>query len=346
MTSSFCSRLLVLTTFLAVIAGCSRDKEASAPTESASERVLTVYSGRTEAMVAPLFARFQEETGIRLRVQYAETSQLAATLLEEGARSPADVFLAQDAATLGLLEEAGLLAPLPESLVERVPIAFRSPAGTWIGVSGRARVLSYHPDRVSSDELPTSLDDLLHERWRGRLGWAPNNASFQAMMAAMVQERGPEETARWVRGMVAQQPRVYPSNSPMVQAVGAGEVDLVLTNHYYLYRLRAERGERFNVENHYLRSGDAGSLVNVSAVTRLQSSRAPELAEVLIAWLLDVQAQELLAGANHEFPLAAGVLPDPSLSSVDELRAPQLDLARLGDLEGAVRILRAEGATR
>jgi iron(III) transport system substrate-binding protein len=318
--------------------GCTRGPEESRPT-------LTVYSGRTEALVAPVVAAFEKETGIEARVSYADTSQLAATILEEGAQSPADVFFAQDAATMELLRAEGRLSPLPISVLEQVAERYRDPAGSWVGTSGRSRVLAYHPNRVRPEDLPASLDELTGEAWKGRVGWAPTNASFQSFLALMVRERGEEATLAWLRAMRANGARDYPSNVPAVQAVASGEIDVALTNHYYVHRLRAEQGSSFIVRNHYLNSADAASQMNVSAAGILATSGNRQAAESFVAFLLSSPAQAHFAAENFEFPLAAGVRPSPELPALGDLRVPATNSGRVEDLATGIRLLRTAGVT-
>jgi iron(III) transport system substrate-binding protein len=300
---------------------------------------LVVYSGRTEALVAPVLAAFEEETGTQVRVRYADTSQLAAAVLEEGARTPADVFLAQDAGTLGLLEAEGRLRPLSEAILGRVDPRLRSPRGLWVGTSARARVLTYNPARVPEASLPKSLSDLTDPAWKGRVGWAPANASFQSFTAALIQLEGEASARTWLRAMKANDPKDYPSNTPLVQAVASGEIDVGLTNHYYLHRLKAEHGEGFSAANHYF-DGGAASLVNVSAVGILDRSQRVTKAERFVEFLLSETAQRHFARTNHEIPVVAGVAPDPALPDLQSLSPPDLDLTALADLKAAVGLLR------
>ncbi len=126
-----------------------------------SDGQITLYSGRSETLIGPLIGQFEEDTGIDVRVRYGGSASLAAQILEEGDRSPADVFLAQDAGALGAVEDAGLFRPLPEAVLQRVNPGFSSGAGAWVGVSGRARVLVYGTDAVSDAQLPGSIFDLV-----------------------------------------------------------------------------------------------------------------------------------------------------------------------------------------
>ena len=345
------SIILVIGLALPSLASCNRSSDApaegSGETSTQTQQVsqtLTLYCGRTEALVAPVVEGFEEASGIAVRVNYADTAQLAATLLEEGEGSPADLFFAQDASTLGLLEAEGLLAPQPQALLSRVASQFRSPSGGWIGTSGRARVLAYNTSRIAPADLPARLDDLTAPSWQGRVGWAPENASFQSFVSAMVRMRGVDGTAAWLRGVQSNQPRAYPSNTPAVLAVSRGEIDVALTNHYYLYRLRDEHGSDFPVANHYFRDGQSGALVNVSGIAQLRTASQPEAARAFIDYLLSNEAQSHFARENHEFPVVGDVPSPADLPALGDLNAPALDLALLADLETAVRLLRDSGA--
>src|SRR5688572_7751087 len=180
---------------------------------------ITVYSGRSEELVGPLIERFESETKIDVDVRYGDTAELASTILEEGANSPADVFFAQDAGALGAVAEAGLFDALPAAILDRVPLALRSPDGKWVGVSGRARVVVYDSRELTEADLPTSIHGFTDPAWSGRLGWAPTNGSFQAFVTALRVLEGEEAARAWLEGMVANEPRPYEGNTNIVQAV-------------------------------------------------------------------------------------------------------------------------------
>jgi iron(III) transport system substrate-binding protein len=346
------TRCLVPAVLAVALIGCKGKEKAQetppTPTrepakKEAPPQSITIYSGRTEALVAPVIAEFEKSTGIKANVKYAATGQLAATLLEEGARSPADVFLAQDASTLGLLEAKKVFMPLPEAIIGRVGESFKSPTGQWVGVSGRARVLVYNTQKLKPEELPATAAELTDPKWKGRVGWAPENASFQSALSTMVQLEGEEAATQWVKGMQANQPHAYPKNSPAVVAVSRGEVDVALVNHYYLYRLRAELGGDFPVENHYFRSGKADSLVNVSGAAILATSKNKKAAETFVNYLLSDSAQTFFTEKNYEFPLVSGVETPLGLPDIASLKAPKVDLAKIQDLAAVHKILRDAG---
>ncbi len=201
---------------------------------------LTLYVGRGESLVGPIIEQFRDATGINVQVKYASTSELAATLLEEGDRSPADVFFAQDPGGLGAVED--MFAGVPDATLSLVPEWARSHEGKWVGISGRARTVVYNPETLSEAELPDDIWGFVEPEWKGRIGWAPTNASFQTMITAMRVLWGEDKTREWLEGVQANDPTIYPKNTPQVAAVAAGEIDVGLVNHYYLFRFLAEEG--------------------------------------------------------------------------------------------------------
>lgn len=346
---------------LALVGGCKKtddpngasDDNVAAKTtattpETATEPAgsIVVYSGRTEKLIAPAFEGFESAGEVDLKIKYADTAELAATMLEEGDKSPADVFVAQDASTLSYLSSEGVFAPLSDSITGLVPKGYRAEDGRWIGLSGRARVLAYNTEKLGPEDLPESIDALTEKKWKGRVGWAPENASFQSFVAAMIKLRGRDETATWLEAMKKNDPVDYPKNTPAVMAVSRGEVDVALVNHYYLYRLREEHGEDFPVDNHYFKSGDAASLVNLSGAGILETSKNREAAEKLLTYLLTEEGQKHFVVGNHEFPVASGVTSPIGLPVVENLEAPAIDPAELGNLEETVALLRETGVLK
>ena len=149
------------------------------------EDSLTVYAGRSQNLVRPLLEAYIAENGSDIRVKYASSSSIAATILEEGEDTPADVVFLQDPGYLGSLSHAGLLAELPQDLLGRVDAAYRSSSGHWVGTSGRSRTVAYNTEAIDPEaDLPDSVLDFADPEWRGRVGWAPLNASFQAFVTA------------------------------------------------------------------------------------------------------------------------------------------------------------------
>ncbi len=302
---------------------------------------LVVYSGRSESLVGPIIDQFRQATGVDVQVKYGGTSAMAATLLEEGENSPADVFWAQDPGALGAL--SSMFKPLPSDVTLAVPEWARAKDGSWVGVTGRARVLVYNTD-IAQDDLPTTLEELIDPKWKGRIGWPPTNASFRIMVTAMRHLWGEEKTRAWLEGMLANDVQIYPKNTPIVDAAGKGEVDVGLVNHYYLHRFVAEHGDGFGARNLFLNDGGPGSLIMVAGAGILETSSNPDQAERFVRFLLSKVAQQYFAASVYEYPLVEGVKTHHLLPSIESLNSPDIEFSLLDDLVGTEALLRQVGA--
>jgi iron(III) transport system substrate-binding protein len=308
---------------------------------------LTVYSGREEELVAPLLEQFEQESGVDLEVRYGDSAELAATIAEEGDNSPADVFFAQDPGSLGALEEEGLLTELPDEILDRVPERFRDPDGRWTGTSGRVRVLAYNTEELSEEEVPDSVFDLTDPKWKGKIGFPPTNASFQAFVTAMRLSAGEERAREWLEGFAANDPKTYEKNTPVVEAVAAGEIELGLVNHYYLYLVKEEQPDAA-VANHFLEAGDPGALVSVAGAAILDSTDDEELAREFVDYLLSDEGQRFYTeeAEEAEYPLVEGIEPKEGLPALDTLDGPDVQLDAFGpELEKTLELIREVGFT-
>src|SRR5690606_4647759 len=230
------------------------------------DETLVVYSGRTEDLVGPLIERYSAESDVDVDVRYGDTNELALLIGEEGDRSPADVFWGQSPGATAYLAERDLLAPLSRQVVDRVDPRLEDPEGLWVGLSGRQRVLVYNADMVEESALPDSVHELTQPRYRGRVGLAPTNGSFQDFVTAMRDIEGEEATAAWLKGMADNDARTYANNNAIVEAVGRSEIPIGLVNHYSNPRFLAE-DQGLPSRNHRFEAGDIGGLVIPSSAS-------------------------------------------------------------------------------
>ncbi|HET9417122.1 MAG TPA: iron ABC transporter substrate-binding protein [Candidatus Limnocylindria bacterium] len=309
---------------------------------SAEEGELVVYSGRTEELVGPIIERFSQETDIDVAVRYGDTAEMANLILTEGENSPADLYFAQDAGALGALASEGLLATLPDDVLGLVEERFRSPDGQWIGLSGRSRVVAYNTDNVDPADLPNTIFGFTDPDWSGRIGWAPTNGSFQSFVTALRVLEGEDRAREWLEGIQANDPKVYEGNNPALEAVIAGEIDVAFINHYYLMQRLAEDPD-VPAANYFVPGGDPGALINVAGAGILNTADQADAAEQLVEFLLSEEAQTYFAEETKEYPLAAGVEPDPELPPLAEIATPDIDLSDLSDLEGTLELLQDLG---
>ncbi len=327
-----------LSRFAVLFAILASSLAALAPMTGAQGTTLTIYSGRNEELVGPIIDQFEKDTGINVEVRYDNTTTLALALVEEGKNTPADIFFAQDAGALGLLEKNNLLLELPSYILESVEPRFHSQDGFWVGITGRARVVTYNTDNVSPEALPESLLGFADPTWKGRIGFAPTNASFHAHLTALRVELGDEAMQAFVQALVDNEAVPYEGNSAAVAAVAAGEVDVALVNHYYMFGLLKENPDA-PLANYYFPGDDVGNLINIAGAAILNSSDNVPLAQQFIAYMLSRTAQQYFSDSTFEYPLLIGFEADPRLVPLAEIQTPEVDLTDLDDLETTLALL-------
>ncbi len=332
--------LAIAVVMVFVVAGTS---SAAGQGETTDE--ITLYSGRGESLVRPLIEEFEAETGITVNVRYGDTAELAVLLQEEGAASPADVYWAQDGGALGALSRSGMFREMPGDITADLPDIYTNDTGDWGATSGRARVLVYHPDRVSEDEIPDSVLDLTDSRYEGRVGWAPTNGSLQAFMTAVRVMHGDETAQEFVEGLIANNSPTFRNNTATVEGVAAGEADMGIVNHYYLLRFLDDDPD-FPLEQAFFDDRDVGNLVNVAGVGILENAGNPEGAEAFVRFLLSDEAQQYFTDDVFEYPVTDSITQNPNLESFERLLevSPRLNLDDLDDLDGTLDLMRAAGA--
>jgi len=303
---------------------------------------LTLYSGRIEPIIGPAIKQYEDRPGgVDVSVRYGDSPSLAGQISEEAENSPADLFFAQDAGSLDAVEKRGLLEPLPADILAKVPKQYRSAKGLWVGVTGRSRIIAYGPT-VKRSELPDSPLKLTDAKWKGRVGWAPTNASLQGYITALRLIEGKEVARRWLTGMVRNDVQAYDSNIPIRDAIAKGEIDVGLINHYYVAEAQAE-DPKYPVKVHFPPK-DLGSLINTAGIGVLASSEHKQEALAFVRAMLSKPTQRYFADSSKEYPLVAGVPAPKQLTPIDEIPSPRIDLAKLGDLEGTLKLMRETGA--
>jgi iron(III) transport system substrate-binding protein len=346
---------LALASALAMLAtACSGDNDTTVRTPAVADNqattapepadTLTVYA-RDRDLSEPLIERFEQETGITVRVRWGNPIDLADQIIEDGANSPADVFYQPVSDALGPLSAAGRLATLSDDQLDRVPEAYRSPDGTWVGTSGRAHVVFYNTDQLSADDLPDSILGFTDPAWRGRIGWDPTSRSLQDVVTALRQLRGEDAVRDWLEGVKANAPAAFRGAPPIVNAVAAGEIIQVgFGSHSYLYDMQAD-GDASNVSARYY-SADPGGLLNVAGVGVIKGTNSEAAAHAFVDFLLSQTAQQFYADTVFEIPLVEGVDPPEGIPTADDLTVPGLDVRQFEELDDARTLLTEVGIIR
>jgi iron(III) transport system substrate-binding protein len=345
-TSQPARLLAVLLVFAAaVLGGCGFSTEDSGGGSDEPETEgITLYSGRIPAAIGPAVDSYEAEEKRDVQVRFAETADLAATLVEEGDASPADVFFAQEPGAIAAVAEAGLLAELPQDILDSVEPRFRDPEGRWVGVTGRARVIAYNRDVVEESELPSSPFGLTAPKWDGRVGWSPATSSMQEYVTALRAKYGDERTKQWLEEMVDNGAVAFPDNVTIRDAVANGEIDVGLINHYYVAQGIAEGGPGYPV-GVYFPPGGLGSLMLLTSVGVLESSDRKDEAFDFVRSLLGDESQAFFTSSSKEYPLARGAKADPSLGvAIEEIPASDSELVDLKELQATIDLMKESGA--
>ncbi len=308
----------------------------------AAPAALTLYAAQHHQLVDIVTKEFAKQTGIVVRARFGEAPELAAQLVREGARSPADLFFTENSPELMLLNEKGLLAKVDPAALSQVPAQYSAPDGSWIGVLVRENVLAFNPAAIKEADLPASLFDLAKPEWKGRVAIAPTDADFLPLVAAAVALKGRDAALAWLKGLKANA-QVFDDDEGVVAAVERGTVPTGVINSYYWARGREETGaDKMRSQIHHFAGADLGGLLNVSGAAVLKSSKNQAAAQSFLAFLVSKPVQAMIGAGNvdFEYPLAAGIAANPLLKPMAELQPPQVSIQQLGDDRESARLLR------
>lgn len=291
---------------------------------------ITVYNAQHESLTKEWIDGFTAETGIKVTMRQGSDTELSNQIIQEGAASPADVFLTENSPAMTQVENADLFADVDEDTIAQVPEEFRPSTGKWTGIAARSTVLVYDKNKLTEDQLPTSMLDLANPEWKGKWAASPSGADFQAIVSALLELKGEAATEEWLKGM-KENFTAYKGNSTAMKAVNAGEVDAALIYHYYYYGDQAKTGENSNnVTPHYFKNQDPGAFVSVSGGGVLKTSKNQEAAQEFLKYVTGKKGQEILKdGTSFEYAIASDVPANEKLVPIAELQAPTVDPAKL-----------------
>lgn len=291
---------------------------------------LTVYNAQHVTLTKAWAEGFTADTGITVSMRNGNDTELGNLLVQEGAGSPADVFLTENSPAMALVQRAGLFAPLDRSTIDLIDSPFVPEGGKWAGIAARSTVLTYDTRKLSDAQLPASIMDLADSAWKGRWAAAPAGADFQAIVSAILLLKGHDATLVWLRGM-KQNVQPYRSNSIALKAVNSGEVPCGIIYHYYYFGDAARTGENSkNVKLHYFRHQDPGAFVSISGGGVLASSKQQQAAQAFLAWIAGPKGQGILrTGDSYEYAVGKSAASNPALVPLVELQAPTVDPDKL-----------------
>lgn len=311
---------------------------------AASDAVgIVVYNAQHESLTKAWVAGFTEETGIPVTVRNGDDTEMGNQIVQEGAASPADVFLTENSPAMVLVDNAGLFAPVIPATLEQVGAAYRPAHDRWLGIAARSTVFVYNPSKFQEAALPTSLMDLASAEWKGRWAASPAGADFQAIVAAVLELKGSAATLNWLKAMKANA-AIYRGNSAVLKAVNAGQVDSGVIYHYYSFVDQSKTGENSkNTALHYFKHQDPGAFVSISGGAVLASSKHPQEAQAFLKWITGKHGQAILKDGNSfEYAVGQNAQSNPKLVPLTQLDAPKVDASKL-DSKKAVELMTQAG---
>ena len=307
---------------------------------------LVIYNAQHAELIEPIAKDFTEKTGIEVEVRDGSDLEMANQLVTEGKASPADVFLTENSPAMSLVQSDGLFQPLEQQTLDNIPARYRPDDNSWTGFSARSTVMVYNTDKVSKDELPTSLTDLADPEWKGRISFSPTGADFQAIVAGYLALEGEDATKEWLEGLKANG-TVYDGNDVVLESVNSGQTDAGIIYHYYWYRDQEESGANSdNTQLHFFKNQDPGAFLSLSGAGVLANGDHNADAQKFVEYLTSVVGQQAIADSYAlEYPLnpevdldRAGVPPLSSLEPPD-VTVSELDSQKVVQLMTEVGFL-------
>jgi len=320
----------VTVTAALALAACSGAGSPSSSGSAGSDETITIYNAQHEELTKSWTDAFTKATGIKVQVRNGDDTEMSQQLIQEGDRSPADVFLTENSPSMSAVEKAGLFTSPGDEALKNVPTEYRPSSGKWVGIAARSTVFAYNTSKLTEAQLPASLLDLADPSWKGRWAASPSGADFQAIVSALVQLKGADAAEAWLKAMKTNSV-AYKGNSTAMKAVNAGEIDGAVIYHYYWFGDQAETGENSkNVQLHYFKNQDPGAFVSVSGGGVLASSKHKSAAQKFLAFVTGTEGQKILqTGTSFEYPVGSGVAANPKLVPLTDLQAPAIDPATL-----------------
>ena len=304
----------------------------------AQEKVLNLYTARHYQTDEALYANFTKQTGIKINRIEGQEDPLLERIKNEGANSPADVFITVDAGRLWRADQAGVFAPVKSKVLEsRIPANYRDPEGAWFGFSARGRVIAYNKSTVKPGDIK-DYEDLADPKWKGKVCTRSGGHVYNlSLIGSLVANLGEEKTEQWAKGVVANLARdPKGGDTDQLKAVAAGECDVAISNTYYIARLmRSTKPEDKAVAEKlgviWPNQGNRGTHMNVSGGGMLKNAPNKEAAVKFLEYLASDEAQTYFADGNNEWPVVPSVkVKNKELESLGSFKADTLNVSAIG----------------
>jgi iron(III) transport system substrate-binding protein len=256
------------------------------------EGSLLLYTTTPTEYLKDLIEPFEKQYGIKVNVWRARSEAILQRVISEARGNKAQVDVVQSIAPpMEALYREGLLLPLnspahAELLPGSVP-AHRA----WASTLRYVFVQAYNTQRVGKEELPASYADLLHPRWKGRLGI---ESSDHEWVSSVIKEMGEEAGMRFFRDLVRGNGLSSRTGHPLLMNLTvSGEVPLALT----VYQYSVEQAKKKGSPVDWFAIEPAIAIADGMGVARKAPS--PNAALLFYEYMLGAEAQRAIARIGY-----------------------------------------------
>lgn len=325
--------IIIALTLSILTVSCKPEKKK----EENKKQEVTVYTHRHYKADQDLFAEFEKETGVKVNVVNAKADELIQKMSLEGSKSPADVLITVDAGRLVRAKDKDLLQPITSEFLDKtIPSHLKDTDNNWFGLTKRARVIVYNPEKVKVEDLST-YEDLANKKWKNKLLIrSSGNIYNQSLLASVIANLGEEKATEWTANVFKNLARTPKGNDrDQVKAVVAGEGDVAVVNTYYIGKLLNSKNEEEvkagkGIKIFFPNQKDRGTHINVSGVGVAKYAPNKENAVKFIEFLASKKAQKIFAESNYEYPVNTEVEMSDLLKSWGTFKEDTLSLTKLG----------------
>lgn len=276
---------------------------------------LVIYSARADNLLKPIVAKYEQQTGVKIKLVNDKAGVLIEKIKAEGANTPADLLITVDGGNLWQAAQENILRPVNSKVLEtNIPPQFQDPQNRWFGMSVRARTIFYNPTKINPSQLSTYAD-LSTPKWKGKLCLrTSDNVYNQSLVATMIQHNGLPQMERILKGWVSNLATApFANDTALLEAIDAGRCDVGIANTYYYGRL-LDTKPNIKVKPYFANQKWQGTHVNVSGIGIVKYSKNAAQAQKFMEWLSGAEAQNLFADLNSEYPANPRVAPDPKIA--------------------------------
>jgi iron(III) transport system substrate-binding protein len=254
------------------------------------EGELMVYHSSQTEDLKPVFDAFTQKYGVKVRDWRSSSENVAQRVISESRAGRNEVDLIENnSPEMDALRREKMLRRMESPYFADMRPGTLAPHHEYATSTMDVFVVAYNTEKVKREDLPKTYQDLLHPRWKDRLGV---EAEDQAWFGTLLNSMGEEKGLKLFGDIVAANGvSVRKGHTLLAQLVASGEVPLALTVYNYKPpQLKAKGG----YIDWYVLSPAIAQLHSVAVVAKAPH---PHAAALLYDFFLG-EGQAILASRN------------------------------------------------